>query len=72
MNKKTDSVIELATQLVQKEMQNDCDAHSPELLSALSTVAAALKSKSGNDAAILGLVAQVEEVVKAQALETNK
>jgi hypothetical protein len=72
MNKKTDAVIELATQLVQKEMQTGSDAHSPELLSALSTVAAALKTKSGNDAAILGLVAQVEKVVKAQVLAAKK
>jgi hypothetical protein len=66
MSKKTDSVIDLAKQLAQKEIESGDVANTPELLDALSTVATALKAKSGNDASILSLVAQVEKIVKAQ------
>lgn len=72
MTKKTDAVIELAAQLVQKELQTGGDVQSLELLSALSTVASALKAKSGNNAEILSLVTQVEEVVKAQVSLATK
>jgi len=66
MSKKSDSVVDLAKQLAQKEIESGDVGNSPELLAALSTVASALKAKSGNDASILSLVAQVEKIVKAQ------
>lgn len=60
------SVTDLAKQLAQKEIESGETEHSPELLNALLATATALKQKSGNDASILSLVAQVEKIVKKQ------
>ena len=65
MSTQTRDILKLAKEIINKEAEEGFNTdHSPELLQALSAVAAALKLNASHDSSIMKLVGQVEQLVK--------
>lgn len=65
MSTQTRDILKLAKEIINKEAEKGVNTdHSPELLQALSTVAAALKLNASYDSSIMKLVGQVEQLIE--------